>query len=129
MLVKIRENIFVGDAKVTDTELIKNGVNMILVVGGDIPKKLNGEYISFYVSLQTDKVNKPHVKDIACHIPKYMIQNGETIAIISENGLIRAPFVACRAICEIENKSIYDVFAEVEEKKLIKGFDLGKAYL
>ena len=127
MLVKVRENIFIGDEKVKAEDLKKNGVTVIELVTDEKIAFEHGDCTLFAVELHKDKVNKPHIKDIACHIPKYMVQNGEIVAIISKNGLVRAPFVAARAICEIENKTIYDILMEFQ--KLIKGFDIGKAYL
>jgi len=127
MLVKIRDNIFLGDEKVTPNQLKKAGITVILVVGDASIKIQKTDAIMFAVELHKDKVNKPHVKDIACHIPKYMAQNGEIVAILSKTGMVRAAFVVARTICEIENKSIYDVFIELRE--VVKGFDIGKAYL
>jgi len=127
MLVKVRENIFVGDENVKADDLRKNGITVIEVVTDEKISFEHADCQVFAVDLHTDQINKPHVKDIACHIPKFMVQNGEIVAIISKNGLIRAPFVAARAICELENKTIYDILMEFP--KLIKGFDIGKAYL
>lgn len=130
MLIKIRENIFLGDEKVTEKELKENGITVVEVVTMDEAITIPTDDIQvFAVGLYKDKINKPHVKDIACHIPKYMIQNGETVAVISKTGLVRAAFVVARAICELESKSIYEVLVEMKDKIKIPNFDLGKAYL
>ena len=128
MLTKVRENIYLGDEKVLTKELEEAKVTVLLVVGGDPDlRKVKPEIVGFYVDLFTDRINKPHVKDIACHIPKYMVQSGEVVAVISKTGLQRAAFVVCRAICELENRSIYEVMVEL--KGIIPEFDPGKAYL
>lgn len=127
MLTKIRENIFVGDKNVTEKEIKEAGVTVILIVAAIDCHVPDGPEL-FSVILNTKKVIKPHIKDIACHIPKYMTQNGEIVAIIDETGMHQAAYVAGRAICELENKSIYDIFVEMKES-LGEKFDIGKAYL
>lgn len=128
MLTSVRENILIGDQEVTAKDLLDNKVTMVLIVGGKPNLEgLDPSIVEYRLSLFTDRINKPHVKDIACHIPKYMTQNGEVIAVLSETGLVRAAFVVCRAICELENRSIYEVMVEL--KGLIPEFDIGKAYL
>jgi len=42
--------------------------------------------------------------------------------------MVRAAFVAARAICEIETRSIYEIFTEMKEI-MPKEFDIGNAYL
>lgn len=128
MLTKIRENLFIGDAKVTAKDLKRHGVTVVEIVSeGLLPIEVHDEIILFQVGLPTNKINKPYVKDIACHIPKYMIQNREIVAVVSKTGLVKAAYVAARAVCEMENKSIYEVFTELKE--LMPKFDIGKAYL
>jgi len=130
MLTELRENIYIGDKDVTVAELVEAGITMVEFVDATLPLReaVAKEGIQhFVVSLYADKVNRPHVKDIACHIPKYMAQHGEKVAIISSTGLVRAAFVAARAICEAENVGIYEIFAELQEK--LPDFDIGKAYL
>ena len=50
----------------------------------------------------------------------------ETVLIQSVTGLQRAAYVACRVICEIENKTIYEIMAELTE--LVEGFEINKSY-
>ena len=135
MLKKLRDNIFIGDEKVTSEELKKAGVTMVEFVHvpsakilADVEKmKLPHFLVRLY--LPSEKTNnRPYVKDIACHIPKYMASNGEVVAIIGQTGLVRAAFVAARAICEIETRSIYEIFTEMKEI-MPKEFDIGNAYL
>lgn len=130
MLTKIRENIYIADAKVTIDELKKAGITIVLSVDQTIPKAITSGDDSmrgFIVELTTDKINKPHIKDVACHIPKYMTQNGETIVVMDQTGLKQATYVVARAICEMEGKSIYEVFTELEP--LLPGFEINGAYL
>ena len=134
MIVKIREGIFLCDKDVTLEEIKKNAITVVEFVAPapvawlDQVDKMEIEYFSVFLNHPKEgKINKPHIKDIACHIPKYMSQNGEIVAIIGETGLVRGAYVVARAICEIENRPIYEVFMEMQ--KLIKGFDIGKAYL
>jgi hypothetical protein len=130
MLSKIRDNICLGDKEATEAELREAGVTVIEFVSKPtvaqlkIADKAGAEV--FFVGLHTDKINRPHIKDIACHIPKYMTQSGEVIAIIGETGLMAAAYVVARAICELENKTVYEVF---EEMKDLPGFEISKAYL
>jgi len=135
MLKKVRDNIFIGDRKVTPAKLKEAGVTVIEFVYAPSAKLLSdieeAGFVHFVVRLylpEEKKNNKPHVKDIACHIPKHMISMGETVAIIGRTGLVRAAFVATRAICEIETRSIYEVFTEIKEV-LPDKFNIGRAYL
>lgn len=128
MLTKFRDNLFIGDENATYDDLKAAGITAVVMVS-NMPTMtvVDIDMAVFFITLHTDRINKPHVKDIACHIPKYMMQNGEVVAIISKTGLIRAAFVACRAVCELESRSIYEVMVEL--KGIIPEFDLGKAYL
>ena len=127
MLINLRDNILLGDASITAKELKENKVTVLLILGG-VPVKFGRAMVTtFVVELYVDRVNKPHIKDIACHIPKYMTQSGEVVAIVSKTGMVRAAFVAARAICEIEERSLYEVL--IEMKKLIPKLEVGKAYL
>lgn len=126
MITQLRDNIFIADQAVTGKDLLDNGITVILVVAVDAKLSIL-EYGLQYFAVPLSGVNKTHVKDIACHIPKYMTQFGEKVCIISKTGKVRAAYVAARAICELEQTSIYEVFIELQEK--IEGFDIGKAYL
>ena len=130
MLVKIRENIFLGDAKVKASEIKKNKIGVIVFVADEHIKidKLSKEVETFSISLHSDTINKPYIKDIACHIPKYMTENGETVAVIGKTGMRGAAFVVARAICEIEAKAIYEILMEMVPM-IGEGFKIGKAYL
>jgi hypothetical protein len=127
MLKKIRENLYLADENVTDAELKKEGITVLEYVAHDIAVTDKPGFIVFKIGLYSNVVNRPHIKDIACHIPKYMVQNGEKVAIISKTGKCRAAFVMARTICELESKSIYEIFTELQSK--IEDFDIGKAYL
>lgn len=127
MLLKIRENIFLGDGNLTAKELKENAITMILVVDDQIKLGQVGDVDIHSVDLHTDKINKPYVKDIACHIPKYMTQNGEVVVVVDSTGSRQAAYVVARAICELESKSIYEVFMEI--KNLMPDFEIGRAYL
>lgn len=140
MLTKIRENIYLGDEKVNDDDLKKAGVTAIeFILPNEALNTLKIDANAYEIlgvalhSPESGRINKPHVKDIACHIPKYMVQNGETVAVVGVTGLKRAAYVVARAVCEIENKSIYDIFLEMQEllpkPPADPHFDVGKAYL
>lgn len=128
MLTKIREYLYIADKNVTSDELREVGVTVALMVAQNSrPEYLPDNCIETYIELSLDKVNKPHIKDVACHIPKYMSQNGETVVVIDQTGLKQATYVVARAICEMEGKSIYEVFTELQT--LLVGFDINGAYL
>lgn len=128
MLTKFRDNLFIGDENATYEELKSAGITSVVMVSNvPLMNVIDETMAVFFVTLHDNKINKPHVKDIACHIPKYMMQNGEIVAVISKTGLVRAAFVACRTVCELESRSIYEVMVEL--KGIIPEFDLGKAYL
>ena len=128
MITELRSNIFIADENVTSQNLKECGVTTVVVttVKADIDIR---QFDLFFVKLNRPEhgINKPHTKDLACHIVKHCTQNGEVVAIVGETGLVRAAFVAARAVCELESKSIYDIFLEMQES--VKGFDIGKAYL
>lgn len=130
MRVKLRENIWLGDeAAFKDLdELTKEGITALLVVADEMPAPEGaGKGIKVFKVGLVNGPNYGHVKDLSCHIPKYMTQNGEIVLIQSKTGLTRGAFVAARAICELENKSIYEVFQEIKE--LVPDLNLSKVYL
>ena len=132
MLKEVRKNIFVGDFEVTAEQLKKAGITVVLIAADATDKEkmpvVDIDVIVFEISLHRETVNRPHVKDIACHIPKYMSQSGEKTAVLSPRGLIRAPWIVARAVCELEQKTIYELLMELQEL-LGKKFEVGKAYL
>jgi len=128
MLKKIRDNLYVADKKVTKAQLTKAKISVVVVAADKFTfEGLPNNCIYFSISLRRAQVNRPHVKDIACHIPKYMVQSGERVAIISPGGVVRAAWVAARAVCEMEDKTIYEIFQELAET--LPGFKIGEAYL
>lgn len=130
MIVKIRENIYLGDheAFTEMKELKEMGITALVVVADEMPTPsgLAAGVKVFKVGLVSGP-NYGHVKDLACHVPKYLTQNGETVLIQSKNGLTRGAFVTARAICELENKSVYEIFQEIKE--LVPTLDLTKVYI
>lgn len=130
MLVKIRENIWLGDkaAFKSLTDLKKAGITALVIVADEMVASAGNEsgIKIFKVGLVTGP-NYGHVKDLACHIPKYLSENGEIVLVQSVTGLTRGAYVTARAVCELENKSIYEVFQEIKE--LIPKLDLSKVYL
>lgn len=127
MLTKIRENIYIADGKTTAADFSASGVTVVHIVDGNVSLPEAVDLIYFRSNLSLGQINKPHIKDIACHIPKYMTQNGEVVAIVDETGKKQAAYVAARAICELEQKSIYEVLLEMQ--KLLPDFDINGAYL
>ena len=127
MLTKVRDNIYLSDGKTTAAQFVEAGVTVVHIVDADVSMPQAVDLIYFETFLETEKVNKPHVKDVICHIPKYMTQNGEVVAVVDKTGLKQATYVVARAICELEAKSIYEIFVELEP--LLPGFDINKAYL
>src|SRR3990167_10304550 len=130
MLVKIRENIWLGDKMAYESlaDLKKVGITTLVIVADEMEAPAGSD-----VGIKVFKVgllsgpNYGHVKDLACHVPKYMTENGEIVLVQSVTGLTRGAFVAARAVCELENKSIYEVFQEIKE--LVPELDLSKVYL
>lgn len=130
MFIQLRETIYLGDEAATkDMEALKKaGITSIVVVADELPtpSRLDEGIKTFKVGL-VQGANYGHIKDLACHIPKYLSQNGETVLIQGKTGLIRGAFVAARTVCEMENKSIYEVFQEI--KDLVPELSLTKVYL
>ena len=127
MITKIRENMFLADAKVTAAEMIDMGATMVLIVDANVSLPAAVDLVYFRVDLDPIRVNRPHVKDIACHIPKYMTQNGEKIVVVDETGMHQAAFVIARAIAELEDRNLFEVMTEMKE--IYPELDLGKMYL
>ena len=130
MLVKLRENIWLGDkdAFANIVDLKKDGITALVVVADEMnaPSGAEAGIKVFKVGLISGP-NYGHIKDLACHIPKYLTQSGDIVLVQSVTGLTRGAFVASRAICELENKSIYEVFQEVKE--IVPELNLSKVYL
>lgn len=131
MLVKLRENIYIGDKDAFKSldELKEKGITAVVVVADNLQPvevEANSDIKVCKIGLRSDRINAPYIKDLACHNPKYMVQNMETVLIQSVTGLERAAYVACRVICEIENKTLYEIMAELIE--LIEGFEINRSY-
>lgn len=126
-MLQIRENLFIGSNNIDEIDFVETKINKVFCVGGTVTfKAIDGVGI-YYFPLKTDRRNPSHIKDLACHCPKYMCQNGDVVLIVDgENGLGAAAYVAARLVCELEGKSIYDVFMEIKEKA--PTFDIGAAY-
>ncbi len=129
MIVKLRDNLYLGDkdAFTSLAQLKEMGIQAVVVVANDLPAATEDETgVRVHKLGLLDGPNYGHVKDLACHIPKYLLQNGETVLIQSVTGKRRGAFVCGRTICELEGKSIYEVFVEIQ--KLIPDLDLSKVY-
>lgn len=131
MIRKLRENIYIGDkdAYKSIDELTALGISSVIVVADEMKVKdnlSNQEPRVFKMGIRADRINPPHIKDLVCHTAKYMTQNGEIVLIQSVTGLQRAAFVACRVICELEARTIYEIMQEVKQD--IPEFDIGKSY-
>lgn len=128
MFVKLRENLWLGseDALTMVDQIKEANINRIVIVANDVAPVSIENVTVFVCGLRSDRMNPTHVKDLACHCPKYMTQNGDKVLIVSKTGLERGAYIAGRLLCEVEAKSIYDVFLEITP--LMPGFDIGKAY-
>ena len=131
MLKQLRENIYIGDKDAWENleELKKLEIKSVIVVADNLPLSQNvtsQEPRIFKMGLRLDRKNPPYIKDLICHTALQMVNNGETILIQSNTGLERAAFVACRIICEIEKRTIYEIMQEL--KADVPEFDIGKSY-
>lgn len=128
MRVQLRPNIYLGDKDAgTSDEFKADGITTVVIIASEMVAPADSENGVHYIKVGL--MNGPNyswVKDIACHIPKYLTQNGEVVLVQGVTGMHRAAFVAARAICELENKSIYEVFLEIKEK--LPDLDLSKVY-
>lgn len=131
MIKKLRDNIYIGDKDAYKSleELTELGVTSVVIVADELKVKdnaANQEPRVFKMGLRGDRINPPHIKDLICHTAKYMAQNGDVVLIQSVTGLQRAAFVACRVICELEARTIYEIMQEVKQE--VPEFDIGKSY-
>ena len=135
MLKQLRENVWIGDkdAYKSIAKLKEIGIKSVIVVADDFfirdtePNNwLSPEVRLFKMGLRADHNNPQYIKDLICHTALQMINNGETILIQSVTGLERASFVACRVVCELEGRTIYEIMQEIKTE--IPEFDFGKAY-
>lgn len=127
MITEIRPNLYLGGAEV-DSDLLRNyGITSVIIVADNLAALPDHDGVKYIkIGLRKDRMNSPAVKDLACHIPKYLTQNGEKVLVVSETGLERAAYVVCRVICETEAKNIYEVMQELKEK--IPEYDITKSY-
>lgn len=131
MIRKIRDNLYLGDEQAYKTveELKELGITSVVVVADELPiifSNPNQDPRIVKIGLRADRMNPPHIKDLACHIPKYMMQNGETVLIQSTTGLQRGAYIVCRTLCEFENKTLYEIMQEL--KRIEPSYDMGKSY-
>ena len=68
--------------------------------------------------------NPNWLKDLACHTVKYAMDNGERVLIVLDDDT--SFFVACRAVCELEEKNIFEIFNEI--KQIMPGVDYSPIY-
>lgn len=109
-----------------DAELNDLGITTIVCVADNIVPLQPSDLRIWSVGIRSDRMNPPHIKDLSCHTVKYMLQNGETVLVLSETGLQCGAYIVCRAICELEARSIYEVMQEL--KQLIPEYDFNKGY-
>jgi len=131
MIRKLRDNLYLGDkdAYKTIDDLKDLGITSVVIVADDLLVPLtesNQNPRIIKIGLRGDRMNPPHIKDLACHIPKYMMQNGEIVLIQSMTGLQRGGYIACRTLCEFENKTLYEIMMEL--KRIEPAYDIGKSY-
>lgn len=131
LLLEIRENIYLGnkDAYKSLDELREKGITAVVIVADDLelpPFEADSQIKVWKLGIRADRMNPPHVKDLAVHSPKYMTQNGEKVLIQSVTGLERGAYVICRLVCELEQTTIYEVMQELKEK--LPEFDINKSY-
>lgn len=130
MFVQIRENMYLGDENAFKNvkELSKLGITALVVVAEEVvvPDGTDSGVKTFKIGLVSGP-NFGYVKDLACHIPKYLSQSGEVVLIQSKNGLTRGAYTIARTICELEDKSIYEIFSEIKDK--VPELELSKVYI
>ena len=131
MLIPIRPNVYLGDkdAFKSPAELVEKGIQRVIVVADDLlpfDQPANSDVQFYKIGLRSDRINAPHIKDLACHVPKYMVQNGESVLIQSVTGLQRGAYIVCRMLCELEGRTIYEIMNEIKE--LLPQFDINKSY-
>lgn len=119
MIKRVRENIYWGDKNAFKTlsTLEKKRITSVVVVADDmVPADGSNSKIDVVkVGVSLTKLNKPHIKDLACHCPKYMAMQGETVLVQSVTGMRRAAYVIARMLCEMEQKTIYETLNELKE--------------
>lgn len=131
MIRKLRDNLYLGDKDAYKNldELRDLGITSVVVVADDLPTtftEANQNPRIIKIGLRSDRMNPPHIKDLACHTPKYMMQNGEIVLIQSVTGLQRGAYITCRTLCEFENKTLYEIMMEL--KRIEPAYDMGKSY-
>ena len=134
MLKQLRENVWIGDERAyKNIEQLKTiqipGISSVLIVADDLPNFSNDADLEprfFKMGLRANRQNPPYIKDAVCHTALQMVNNGEIILIQSKTGLGRAAFVACRVVCEIEKRSIYEILQELKEG--LPELNIGEAY-
>lgn len=137
MLLKFRDNIWIGDKdaykKLSDLE--EKGIHSVVVVANDFYPNIGQEtYVGhtheknpsptmqphpkvrvFHMGLRMDR-NPSYIKDLVCHTPKHMVENGETVLVQGVTGLRRAAYITCRMVCELEGKNIVEVLQELKQQ-------------
>lgn len=131
MITKLRPNILIGDKDAFKSleELQKIGVTRVIVVADELQPfetPANSDIAVCKIGIRGDRMNPPYMKDLACHLGILMSQNLEIVLFQSVNGLQRAAFCACRVVCELEKKTIFEVMQELKE--IEPKFEINKAY-
>jgi len=128
MIFKLRHNLYFGDAN-SFLEIEKDTVTSIVNVADDffIHEKDIEKYKYVHVALSLKQMNPSYIKDLAAHAVKYQMQYGETVLVVAPDAFKRSAFIACRVVCELEEKGILEILQEV--KKKVPDFKMGDAYL
>lgn len=132
MFIQLRENLWLAseDEILTQEQgkkIADLGISRIVIVADDITLvPQSDKFTIFHCPLKLNRMNPTHIKDLVCHTVKMMITNGDKVLIVGKTGKERGAYVGARVICEIEGKSIYDIFLEFQDK--VDGFDIGKSY-
>lgn len=140
-ITKIRENLYLGDAQDAIDLITSNPehINVVMNVawGVNDPYYAPWEFDYYHIDLTDDGTNSIFKITYTVNLLKSLLLNSDeyTILIHCAAGFSRSPFIIAKALSELENKSVKEVYDEIIEKRgqivkesIFYGLTMGENY-
>ncbi len=115
MIKKFSDHVFVcGANEILDKESLKNmGVTAVLNVAFEVNDPAYEDFLMTKVGLTDDRFNTEDQKAMAVDTLKTLLDQGKTVMVHCMAGASRSPYIAARALCEIEGCGIDTIYDQV----------------
>lgn len=116
-MFKFRDNLYIGgfvDAS-NETAIQEAAVTAILNVAFELSNPIYHPLgtRNLKIGLMDNDQNPAYMKRLAIDTLKKLIEEGETVLVHCAMGMSRSVYVLCKAVAELEGKTVHEVFAEL----------------